>query len=98
MKTAIKTIVRCPRGTGRKVVPIEEVEIPDLWHIATFFSNAENAWEEQAKVQKECHLDEVDPYITLRIRGDDCKVMRDMILKCWHLCLDLKANIINPNL
>ena len=26
-------IVRAPHGTARKVVPLAEVQVPDLWHI-----------------------------------------------------------------
>jgi len=28
------TIIRAPHGTARREVPIDEVEIPDLWGIA----------------------------------------------------------------
>jgi hypothetical protein len=26
-------IVRAPKGTDRKVIPLSEVQVPDLWHI-----------------------------------------------------------------
>lgn len=28
------TLVRFPKGSGRKEVPLSSVQIPDLWHIA----------------------------------------------------------------
>jgi hypothetical protein len=28
------SLVRAPKGTGRKVVPIMEVKVPDMWHLA----------------------------------------------------------------
>ena len=30
----MKDLIRAPRGTGRKVVPLLEIQIPDLWHVA----------------------------------------------------------------
>jgi len=28
----VKTIIRCPKGTARREVPLAEVQVPDLWH------------------------------------------------------------------
>ena len=35
----MKNIVRAPQGAGRTVVPINEVCIPDLWHIAMWLKD-----------------------------------------------------------
>jgi len=31
-----KTIIRSPRGAGRHTVPLNEVQVPDLWHVASY--------------------------------------------------------------
>lgn len=33
-KPLVNTIIRAPRGTRRQEVPIEQVTVPDLWHLA----------------------------------------------------------------
>ena len=85
-------------GTAEQVVDINQVTIPDLWHIAELFGDAGNKWEIQAKIQEEHHLDEVDPYITIKMRGAQCDAVRELILECWHRCHDFKNNIIDPDL
>jgi len=37
----MKTIIRAPRGTARQEVPIDEVRVPDLWHIAMWLKDNE---------------------------------------------------------
>ena len=34
MKPLVTHIVRAPKGTARQVLPINEIVIPDLWHVA----------------------------------------------------------------
>ena len=58
-------IVRAPKGTARKVVPLSEVRVPDLWHLYEALSEqAEKtsmelrpAYKAQAAMAVECwHL------------------------------------------
>ena len=34
MTDRILTITRAPKGTAREVVPLTQVQVPDLWHLA----------------------------------------------------------------
>jgi hypothetical protein len=35
-------IIRAPKGTARQVVPLEEIQVPDLWHVAERLQDAGN--------------------------------------------------------
>ena len=64
----VKTITRAPEGAARRVVPIQQVEIPNLWHVAQ-------------------HL-----------RDNVSTTFADAVLECWHLCHDLRLNLLSPEL
>ncbi|KKM73989.1 hypothetical protein LCGC14_1404970 [marine sediment metagenome] len=34
-----KTIVRSPRGANSEVVPLDMVQVPDMWHLAMALNN-----------------------------------------------------------
>lgn len=49
------TITRAPRGTARRVVPISQIQIPDLWHLAAYLK--EKDLPQQSEAVLECwHL------------------------------------------
>ncbi len=29
-------VIRCPRGTDRREVPLDQIQVPDLWHVARY--------------------------------------------------------------
>ena len=37
----MNTIIRSPRGTARRAVKIESIQIPDLWHLAMWLKDNE---------------------------------------------------------
>ena len=55
----MKSIIRAPKGTAREIVPLLQVQVPDLWHI--YERMVEKGQEKDA----------------------------EMVLECWHLCIDL---------
>ena len=51
----MKSIIRSPKGTLREVVPLSEVRVPDMWHLAEALIGEER--EEEAEQLLECwHL------------------------------------------
>lgn len=50
-------------GTEERVVPINKIVIPDLWHAAQYLKSLDR-----------------------KASGED-------VLKCWHLCHDLKRTL-----
>lgn len=35
------TVIRCPKGTNRRVVDVESIQVPDLWHIGLWLEENE---------------------------------------------------------
>lgn len=51
----MKSIIRAPQGTNREIVPLSQVHVPDLWHIAK--RREEEGFTEEAEQILECwHL------------------------------------------
>jgi hypothetical protein len=61
-------IIRSPRGTMRLVVPLSEVKIPDLWHIAEALD--EEGRTEASEQILECWLLCIDLLMTLKGHPD----------------------------
>ena len=73
----LKTIVRAPKGEGRTEVPLEDVQVPDMWHLAMWLKSPSRAqtldqmsmehWGEM--VLETWHLAHD---LLLNIKGGDC--------------------------
>lgn len=38
----IKTIIKAPKGTKRREVDIDKIQVPDLWHIGRYLIEHDN--------------------------------------------------------
>ncbi len=67
---AQQSIIRAPKGTARQIVPLSEVQIPDLWHLAMALQDDKNYRKEASEQVLECwHLCS-DLLMTLRGHPD----------------------------
>ncbi|KKL88395.1 hypothetical protein LCGC14_1925150 [marine sediment metagenome] len=64
----IESIIRSPKGPLRRVVPLSEVQVPDLWGIAE--SLAEEGRTEASEQILECWYLCIDLLMTLRDHPD----------------------------
>ena len=80
----MQTITRAKGGTDEQVIKVEEIQIPDLWHIAMMFREVERG-EATISISRASGKMKVSPELAKRIADD--------ILECWHLCNDLLNNI-----
>ena len=78
-----KTITLAAKGEGRRVEELNQVTIPDLWHIAQDLQNFEPG-----------DMENVD-HTSYRRRMQEAGAA---ILECWHLCHDMKDNLQDPAL
>ena len=44
----INTIIRSPKGTARRLVEVDKIQVPDLWHVAEYEREQGNTqWADQ---------------------------------------------------
>jgi len=50
----LNEIVRSPGGMTRRVVKVDEVEVPDLWHICQLLKEKGQKWQKMSDEIMEC--------------------------------------------
>lgn len=92
------TITRRPRGES-EVVKVEGISIPDLWHVAMLFNDANELYLKQQNVKAQLPYPDDNPEldnVTITIKGSKALMIKDAILETWNLCHDLLENLQNP--
>lgn len=90
----MNTVTLYKGSSEEKTIDIEEIQIPDLWHIAMLFRDAQRGYERQQKIADEQRLDKEWPSnlndVTITIKGSQAKRCADAVLETWHLCHQFK--------
>ncbi len=95
---AVRTIIRAPKGVDRREIPLSEVQVPDLWHIAAQFRDAAEAAGHIFDVEDAHHVHSPDAQrekatVKVEISMAGCLQSYRRIMECWHLCHDLLLNL-----
>ena len=78
-------------------VEVGEIQIPDLWHIAMRFREAERLYEKQQETKSAFKYPDDYPEldeVTITIKGASAKIIADEILETWGIAHDLQQNIL----
>jgi hypothetical protein len=83
----METITLAKGGTAERVVKVEEIQIPDLWHLAMFIQDHEDEIYERVGHN---HL-ALDNLLAGKPAGRP--KWSEAILETWHLCHDLLRTV-----
>lgn len=75
------TIIRSPRGTATRAVNLDEIQVPDLWHISTWLKDLD-----QCRTNDYPHTKHALIHSQLIQAGHD-------VLETWSLAHDLLWNL-----
>ena len=84
----MKTVTLAKGGTAERVVKVEEIQIPDLWHLAMFIQDHEDEIYERVGHN---HL-VLDNLLAGKPAGRP--KWSEAILETWHLAHDLRRTIL----
>lgn len=74
------TIIRAPKGTKRQEVPVNQVQVPDLWNF--------HLWLKDIGGDRKRSMPKISAKLDRWL-----KLMGDQVLENWHLSHDLLVNI-----
>lgn len=98
MTEKAQTIIRSPRGSARREVPIGQIKVPDLWDLARQLREVARAAGVVFDFEAEHHINwsdakRLDQTMKVEMSLKQAAEAADDVLECWNLCHDLLANL-----